>query len=106
MSFPVMVDTKCREGSMSSRVFICEQSTRIICTRHTPNSVWPGKSVTYLRVCSSEEGCIQYSVEINFSKISCAKNTNIYHNRSLNPFCGREMFRNLVHDIYVAANRV
>ena len=37
MSHPVMVDTKCREGSMSSRVFICEQSTRIICTRHTPN---------------------------------------------------------------------
>ena len=37
MSFPVMVDTKCREGSMSSQVFICEQSTRIICTRHTPS---------------------------------------------------------------------
>ena len=36
MSFPVMVDTKCPEGAMSSRVFICEQSTRVICTRHTP----------------------------------------------------------------------
>ena len=39
MSFPVEVDTKLREGSMSSRVFICEQSTRIICTRHTPSVV-------------------------------------------------------------------
>ena len=38
MSFPVEVDTKLREGlhSMSSRVFICEHSTQIICTHHTP----------------------------------------------------------------------
>ena len=38
MSFPVMVDTKCCEGSMSSRVFICEQSTQIIYTHHTPKA--------------------------------------------------------------------
>ena len=35
MLVPVMVDTKLREGSMSSRFFVREQSTRIICTRHT-----------------------------------------------------------------------
>ena len=38
MSFPVKVDTKLREGSMLSRVFICEHSTRNICTRHTPKN--------------------------------------------------------------------
>ena len=37
MSFPVEVDTKLREGLMSSRVFICEESTQIICIHHTPN---------------------------------------------------------------------
>ena len=37
MLFPVKVDTKLREDSMSSRVFICEHLTRIICTPHTPN---------------------------------------------------------------------
>ena len=36
MLFPVMADTKLREGSMLSRFFVCEQSTQIICTRHTP----------------------------------------------------------------------
>ena len=36
MLFPVKVDTKLCEGSMLSRVFICEHSTRIICTCHTP----------------------------------------------------------------------
>ena len=35
MLFPVMVDTKLREGLMSSRFFDHEQSTQIICTRHT-----------------------------------------------------------------------
>ena len=38
MLFPVMVDTKLREGSMSSRFFVREQSTQIICTRHTPSA--------------------------------------------------------------------
>ena len=33
MLFPVMLDTKLCEGSMLS-----EQSTRIICTHHTPNN--------------------------------------------------------------------
>ena len=37
MLFPVQVDTKLREGLMSSRVFSCEHLTRIICTRQTPN---------------------------------------------------------------------
>ena len=37
MLFPVMVDTKLCEGSMSSRFFVREQSTPIICTRHTPS---------------------------------------------------------------------
>ena len=42
MSFPVEVDSKLREGSMPSRVFICEQSTRNVCTYHTPNFYrWP-----------------------------------------------------------------
>ena len=36
MLVPEMVDTKLREGSMSSRFFLREQSTQIICTRHTP----------------------------------------------------------------------
>ena len=31
-----MVDTKLRKGLMSSRFFVREQSTQIICTRHTP----------------------------------------------------------------------
>ena len=38
MLFPVMVDTKLRERSMSSRFFVRDQSTRIICTRHTPST--------------------------------------------------------------------
>ena len=37
MSFPVEVNTKIREGSMSSQIFICEQSMQIICTCHTPS---------------------------------------------------------------------
>ena len=37
MLVPVMVDTKLREGSMSSRLFVPKQSTRIICTCHTPS---------------------------------------------------------------------
>ena len=40
MLFPVMVDTKLREGLMSSRIFVREQSTRIICTRHTPKNIY------------------------------------------------------------------
>ena len=36
MLFSVMVDTKPREGSMSSRFFVRKELTRIICTRHTP----------------------------------------------------------------------
>ena len=36
MLFPVMVDTKLREGLMLSRFFVRKQSTQIICTRHTP----------------------------------------------------------------------
>ena len=46
MLFPVMVDTKLREGSMSSRFFVREQSTRIICARHT----FSRHSTTYKRV--------------------------------------------------------
>ena len=38
MSFPVKVDTKLCKGLMLSRVFICDQLTRIIFTRHTPNN--------------------------------------------------------------------
>ena len=34
--FPVMFDTKLRDGSMLSRFFVHEQSTQIICTSHTP----------------------------------------------------------------------
>ena len=47
MSFPVKVDTKLCEGSMSSQVFICEQSTLIICTRHTPTKLLSYYSVSY-----------------------------------------------------------
>ena len=42
MLFPVMVDTKLCEGAMSVQIFVCEQSTWIICTPQTPNiePVW------------------------------------------------------------------
>ena len=39
MLVPVMVDTKLHDGSMSSRFFFCEQSTRIICAGHTPTGL-------------------------------------------------------------------
>ena len=40
MLFSAEVDTKLCEGSITSRVFICKQTTRIIYTRHTPRYFW------------------------------------------------------------------
>ena len=69
MSFPVMVDTKCCEGSMSSRVFICEQLTRIICTRHTPSRLYTKTGASKKRNCDSLIEIKEYLVATNITNI-------------------------------------